>query len=105
MTDKEILSELSELDKRDNQLIATAHEIPTVIAELSEKLTGTENRLSETKNEIEELRKELRISERSVEEFTVQLNRYKQQIMDVKTNKEYHSIQSKDFADAGSRWD
>lgn len=94
MTDKDILNELSELDKRDNKLRATAREIPAVIAELSEKLTGTENRLSETENEIEELRKVLRKSERTVEEFTVQLTRYNQQIMDVKTNKEYHSIQN-----------
>ncbi len=94
MTDKEILGELSELDKRDNKLRTAAEEIPAAIAELSEKLTGTENRLSETENEIEELRKELRKSERIVEEFTAQLNRYNQQILDVKTNKEYHSIQN-----------
>ena len=93
MTDKDILSELSELDRRNNKLRSDAREVPAVIAELNEKITVTENRLQETETDIDELRLTLRKSERTVEEFTSQLDRYNEQLLEVKTNKEYHSIQ------------
>jgi len=93
MADKEILSELSELDQRNNILQSSAQEIPAVIAELKDKLTYTENRLLETENEIEEIQKELRTSERNLEDYTARLDKYNQQLLEVQTNKEYHSIQ------------
>jgi len=93
MTDKDVLSELSELDRRNNKLRSDAREIPAVIAELNEKITVTENRLQETETDIDELRMTLRKSERTVEEFTTKLDRYNERLLEVKTNKEYHSIQ------------
>lgn len=94
MSDKEILQELCELDIRENRLKNVVTAIPKKTEECNRKLAGIEENLKKAEARLDNLNKKTSHLELDIDTLNGQLTKYSKQLMEVKTNKEYHSIQN-----------
>ncbi|MCZ6765649.1 MAG: C4-type zinc ribbon domain-containing protein [bacterium] len=88
----DILVSVARVDSGLNECRKEIARLPDEIARIDaqiEKLTGTEKAAADT---IEDLAKERRTLEQNVEDQQTQIRKYKTQLMEVKTNREYTAM-------------
>ena len=83
------LIQLQELDLKIGQIQQRVEEVPEEIAEVDLWLEDSVSNLEQIKQRIEQTNKDRRDSEGAVEMLREQLSKYKGQLMEVKTNREY----------------
>ena len=83
------LIQLQELDLKIGQIQQRVEEVPEQIAEVDLWLEDSVSNLEQIKQRIEQTNKDRRDSEGAVEMLREQLSKYKGQLMEVKTNREY----------------
>jgi predicted nucleic acid-binding Zn-ribbon protein len=87
-----LLLDLQEVDTRQTELAKRKEELPKEIARLTSELAEREEALRREKSEYEDLQRRRRMQERELEGANETLKRYKRQLLDVKTNKEYTAM-------------
>jgi predicted nucleic acid-binding Zn-ribbon protein len=90
---KELLLKLQELDDEIDKLEAEKTAIPETKRELEEALTTHRNQLDEAKTESVDLAKKRKELEIELEEGHTKIDRFKHQLFQVKTNREYEALQ------------
>jgi predicted nucleic acid-binding Zn-ribbon protein len=90
---KELLLKLQELDDEIDKLESEKAAIPETKRELEEALTTHRNQLEEAKTESVDLAKKRKELEIELEEGHTKIDRFKHQLFQVKTNREYEALQ------------
>ncbi|MCI0494369.1 C4-type zinc ribbon domain-containing protein [candidate division KSB1 bacterium] len=88
------LIKLQEIDKRIMELESLKGDIPEQVESLRDKLAIIQHNLATSANEFETAKKSHRNTEMEIKLFTDKLNKYKEQLYSVRTNKEYDAITS-----------
>ena len=88
------LVKLQEIDKRIMELESLKGDIPEQVESLKDKLSIIQENLSTSSNELETAKKLHRQTEMESKLLTDKLNKYKEQLYSVRTNKEYDAITS-----------
>lgn len=86
------LIELQEVDTRLDELLEERGDLPLIVEELQEKLDSKNSELSLRKQEIKQSKVRQRELELLLDEAKEKLNKYEEQLYQVKTNKEYDAI-------------
>jgi len=106
--DLEKLIRLHQAESQLRQLDSELTDIPRLKQEIEERLRAERERLDSVRGEVEESQKNRRQLETEVQDLETKRSRYKGQLMDVKTNKEYtamlHEIETVE-REIGSRED
>jgi hypothetical protein len=88
----DILINLQELDSKRLNLEDRVHQIPEKISDLDQTLDNERKSVEELDSLINEGNKQRVLLEGDVESFKDKLSKYKTQLMEVKTNKEYQAM-------------
>jgi hypothetical protein len=88
------LVKLQEIDKRIMELESLKGDIPEQVESLRDKLSIIQHNLAVSTNEFETAKKLNRSTEMEIKLLTDRLNKYKEQLYSVRTNKEYDAITS-----------
>ena len=88
------LIQLQALDLQIRELTRQRNDLPLHIESLQLEVTQSEKSIQDGQTEMERLRQERRLLEADVESLRPKLSRYKEQLMAVKTNKEYTAMLS-----------
>ncbi len=88
----DILINLQELDSKMLNLEDRIHQIPEEISELDQTLDDKRKSVEELDSLVNEGNKQRVLLEGDVESFKDKLSKYKTQLMEVKTNKEYQAM-------------
>lgn len=86
------LIELQKIDKKLLDLELFKGDLPEQVNELQENLTAQTDKLSKAREEYELTQKSKREYQADIDSLTEKLDKYKEQIYSVKTNKEYDAI-------------
>ncbi|UCE26489.1 MAG: hypothetical protein JSW52_09065 [Candidatus Coatesbacteria bacterium] len=98
MEDAGVIRELADLDEREKNLRTRAEEVPLLIEESRKRTEKAEEGIAKVRDEAEEQKRTIRTLELEIQEMNDKLEKYSKQLMDVKTNKEFQSLQ-KEMAD------
>ncbi len=88
----QLLVELQALDQQTADLRKRLHDLPGQLAELTEQIEDNRRRLEEARQKVTDHSSERRALEDDLELLRSKLSRYKTQLMEVKTNKEYQAM-------------
>jgi len=88
-----VIRELAGLDERERRLRTRAEEVPLLIEESRKRTEKTEEEISRVRNDAEEQKRTIRTLELEIQEMNDKLEKYSKQLLDVKTNKEFQSLQ------------
>ncbi len=88
----QMLINLQELDQKVSQLEENVKQIPRDIDSLNRTLEETRQTFQQTQQSLEDENKERRRLEGEVEDLQQKLSKYKGQLIEVKTNKEYQAL-------------
>lgn len=94
LPDLEHLIRLQRLETSASEARARIDAIPIEQEALEQRISASKDAVESAKQRLSEHRAERAAVEKEVAEIESRLNRYKDQLMAVKTNKEYHAIQS-----------
>jgi predicted nucleic acid-binding Zn-ribbon protein len=98
MDDVGVIRELAGLDEREKKLRTRAEEVPLLIEETRKKMEDAQEEITGIRNDAEERKRIIRTLELEIQEMTEKLDKYSKQLLDIKTNKEFQSLQ-KEMAD------
>lgn len=87
-----LLLDLQELDIQIQRLEDQSRKLPGSIAALEQKINQSRAELQAAEEQLEELRKARRLKEGEVDALRGKLTKFKTQLMEVKTNKEYQAV-------------
>ena len=90
------LERLIRLQQLDNAVIAaqrTVDAIPTQISELNDRRTASQTAVETAQARVDTAKRERQSEEKTLAEVNSRLSRFKEQLMAVKTNKEYSAMQ------------
>lgn len=90
--DLQLLIQLQDLDLQIFALQDQSSKIPQQIASIDSLLAEHDQAVKAAKDRLEKLKKERRAAESDVEALQNKLSRYREQLMQVKTNKEYTAM-------------
>ena len=90
----ESLIQLQEVDNHATALRAKIDAIPAHLQTLNDDVTARANEVDNTKNRFEKHKIERQNLENELSQVQTRLSRFKEQLMDVKTNKEYQAMQN-----------
>jgi predicted nucleic acid-binding Zn-ribbon protein len=93
MSDIIVIRELAELDRRERKLRDRADEIPSLIKEAQNGITETDEELKAAKCMVDEEKRKIRSLELEIQDMNDKLDKYSKQLLEVKTNKEFQSLQ------------
>ena len=93
LPDLERLIRLQQLDNATLETRRSVAAVPGRLAALDERLQAGRSRMEDVRRRRDEARKERREVEKRLAEVQARLTRYKDQLMTVKTNKEYTAMQ------------
>lgn len=88
----QVLAAVAKVDATLNDLRTELGRLPDVILQADTKLGNLESNEQAAASKLEELAKERREIEQSVEDNTEKIKKFKNQLMEVKTNKEYQAM-------------
>ena len=88
----ELLQNLQDLDLRLQELRNRVDQVPKQVEDLDEELEANRSILGQAQAIVEEQQREQRANENEVAVLREQLSRYKTQLMEVKTNREYQAM-------------
>jgi predicted nucleic acid-binding Zn-ribbon protein len=86
--------ELQSVDREIARLSAEIAYLPRHIAEIESKLAGAQNRLEADRKALAENQKERRKLEGDISTVQTKISKYKDQMLDVKTNEQYKAFQN-----------
>jgi uncharacterized protein len=86
------LIELQEVDNRLDELMDDRGDLPTIVTDLEEKLAKAKNKLESYEQEIKSSKLRIKEVELLLNEAQEKLDKYNNQLYQVKTNKEYDAI-------------
>lgn len=90
--DLNVLISIARLDALINARRMELNRLPLQLEQIGESLAKIDNREAESKSSLEEMVHERRHLEQGVEDNTARVVKYKTQLMEVKTNKEYTAM-------------
>lgn len=86
------LIELQEVDNRLDELMEERGDLPLIVNDLKDKLESKQNELKTINDSLKSSKVEQRELELAIEESKAKLDKYEEQLYQVKTNKEYDAI-------------
>jgi predicted nucleic acid-binding Zn-ribbon protein len=93
MSDITVIRELAELDGREKKLRNRAEEIPSLIRETRTRITEKDEELNNARKLIDEETRKVHSLELEIQDMNDKLDKYSKQLLEVKTNKEFQSLQ------------
>lgn len=94
MNDVTVINELAELDWREKKLRNRAEEIPLLIRETQAGMAEKDEELKNAGELIDEETRKIRSLELEIQDMNDKLDKYSKQLLEVKTNKEFQSLQN-----------
>jgi uncharacterized protein len=94
LADLQLLIQLQELDSTAERLRRRIADLPSILAALDERLSGLTGAVAVVKERIAASQAARRDIEKDLAAVQARLSKYKGQLMEVKTNKEYHAMQT-----------
>ena len=91
--DLELLIRLQSLDDATARAKQTIADMPSEVAALDARLVDKEQQLAAARQRLDDCQKARRELEKQLAAVQTRLSRYKEQLMEVKTNKEYQAMQ------------
>ena len=93
LPDLERLIRLQQLDNAATAAQRTVDAIPTQIAQLNDRRTASQTAVETAQARVDTAKRERQSEEKNLAEVNSRLSRFKEQLMAVKTNKEYSAMQ------------
>lgn len=90
--DLHVLMSIAKLDAAINDCRTELARLPAQVEKRQKSLSGIESHEAEAKSNLDELAKERRTLEQALEDNANKVTKYKTQLMEVKTNKEYTAM-------------
>ena len=88
----EQLIKLQEIDQRLLEIKEHMGDLPVTVETQELEVASLQSENEQKQNRIKEIKKEIRHHESEIEDFTTKLEKYKEQLFLVKSNKEYDAI-------------
>ena len=88
----QLIVDLHKIDKRLNQIEEGKGDLPSQIQELQDKLNSFKEIVTQSNDDVQDLEKEKNNYSVNIEEFKAKLEKYNNQIFQVKNNEEYDAL-------------
>ena len=88
----QLIVDLHKIDKRLNQIEEGKGDLPSQIQELQDKLNSFKEIVTQSNGDVQDLEKEKNNYSVNIEEFKAKLEKYNNQIFQVKNNEEYDAL-------------